>query len=275
MNEHARHHEVKETPAYQLTIVFHRHGPKQGVGGPLTVEGRERTEEVFDDAYAGVPSEASEGVDVVYSNLHEIDPSASRAKQTADTAMVSMRSRGEKVRSVSADDRLSEGQMAKHEEFIHSLGGRSGKYLKGWMELETSPIEGVKTGKETAAGVAGWVLEKIAGLQESGRTQEIEAFTHGPVLAAFLLRLEELTGQSILPDNWMQQEIKNEVGEVVQPKMSPMRTHLEFLSSFNLSTDARNPDVFMVNFKSKSISAPLELLRQMAGEEEAQKELAA
>ena len=193
--------ESKELPSYQLTVVMHRHGPKVGVAGPLTGEGRERSQEVFDDAYAGIASDTDEGVDVVYSDLHLVDPNAKRAKETADVAMASMRQRGEKVRSVTTDERLSEGQMSKHEAFIESLGGRSGKYLKGWMELEQSPIKGVKTGKETAAGVAEWMLEKIIDLQQRGRTQEIEAFSHGPVLAAFLLRLEELTGQSILPDN--------------------------------------------------------------------------
>ena len=68
--------ESKEVVKYKLNIVIHRHGPKQGINGPLSDEGKELTEGYFTEAYENVDMNSSSGgVDIESSPIH-------RAEQT-------------------------------------------------------------------------------------------------------------------------------------------------------------------------------------------------
>lgn len=237
--------ETEKIPDFSLTVVVHRHGPKEGQNGPLKESGKEEVREYFSDAYEGVVQDDEEtgGVDIVHSPIL-------RAAQTANIEAEVIRSRGGKVKSVSVENRLNEGELSRYEEKMKQLGGGKGKWLNGWMALTERPEPDVKTGKETAAGVAEWLLELADARKKSGGAQEVEAISHFPVLAAFLMRLHETSGLPILPDDWMQ--------------TSPAWTHLDLLRYFTFSVDKQSGDTFRIFFHGKSHQVPMDVLREMA-----------
>jgi broad specificity phosphatase PhoE len=237
--------EYKDRPAFELTVVMHRHGPKEGQNGPLKESGKEEVETSFDDAYEGVAldDEATGGVDIVYSPID-------RTRQTGAIAAAGIRRRGGVVKSIGPDDRLNEGEISRYEDQLkEKLGGGKGRWLNGWMQLENRPMPDVKTGKESAADVADWLLELIQNKKKAGGAQEVEAFSHYPVMAGFLMRLEEVSGKKILPDNWMEP--------------SPAWSHLDFLSSFAVHTDARMNNRFMIAFSGNRVELPVSVLEDM------------
>ena len=251
MNQHAEQflsREVREQIPFSFTMVVHRHGPKEGAAGALTNEGKERTREYFDDAYENVAHDSAvDGVDVLASSI-------GRSQQTASLELESLRQRGVDVKSFTVDERLSEGGLAKYEEAVKALGGRKGKWIAGWMALDERPMPDVKTGKEAAQDFAALLLEKVLARKQEGGSQEIEAFSHGTVMAAFLLTLQEKLGERIMPDNWME--------------LSPMRSHLDYLTSFNVHMDQASDDKISIFFHGKSVQLPLETLREMVGVQE-------
>src|SRR5438552_778210 len=117
--------ESKENLKYEINIVVHRHGPKEGIAGPLSGEGEKATEDYFADAYENVAfDDKAGGVDIEHSPI-------GRTKKTAEIyANIVRRDGVGKIKSTRADERLSEGNIAEHLDLIDQYGGRGGKWHK-------------------------------------------------------------------------------------------------------------------------------------------------
>jgi broad specificity phosphatase PhoE len=217
------------------------------MAGPLSSEGESMTEEYFADAYKGITfDEAAGGADIEYSPV-------SRTQKTAEIySNVVIKYGIGTVKSSRADERLSEGSVAEHPNLIENFGGREGRWLKGWMEAKDRPLPDVKTGSEAAADFSEWLLAKVSTRQREGRKQEIDAFSHGPVMAAFLLKLEEKLGQEILPKNWQDKNI--------------FESSLNYLNYMNFHADSSRPDTLSLFFGEKKIEIPISSLQELVRE---------
>jgi len=234
-----QHIESKEKPDFRISIGVHRHGPKEGIAGHLSSEGKQLTEDYF--TFVSDEEEIG-GVDVEHSPV-------GRTQETAQifSDVISRKQGNEKIKSNRADERLSEGDVAEHPELIEEYGGRGGKWIKGWMEAERRSIPNVKTGKETAADFADWLLSKISDRQKQGGAQEIQAFSHGPVMVAFIAKLEEKTGEKILPEN-----LEIFIGS--------------YLSFMSFNADSAHPDIVNFSFGNKKLEIPFSILQELIKE---------
>lgn len=239
--------ESKEKPDFEISIIVHRHGPKEGIAGRLSSEGEELTEKYFTDAYKGIVfDDRTDGADVEYSPI-------GRAQKTAEIYSDIVRHYGiGNIRSSRTDERLSEGNIAEHPDLIEQYGGRGSMWLKGWMGAEKRPLPDVKTGKEAAADFADWLLSKIFNRAKEGGVQEVDAFSHGPVMVAFILKLEEKLGEKILPENIQDKNIFENI--------------FNYLSSMNFYTDSSRPNVIAFSFAGKKFDLPISLLQELVYE---------
>lgn len=233
-----QHIESKEKPDFKISIIVYRHGPKEGIAGPLSDEGKQMTKECFDF----VAEQGIGEVDVEHSPV-------GRAQETAEifSDAVTKKHGAEKIKSTQFDERLSEGDVAEHPDLIDEYGGRGGKWIKGWMEAEKRSLPEVKTGKETAADFTDWVLSKISDRQQQGGTQEVQAFSHGPVMVAFIAKLEEKLGEKILP---------KDLGIFIGSYLSLMDFH----------ADSSRPDIVSFSFGSKKFEVPVSILQELVRE---------
>lgn len=238
-------HESKESLDYRLSLTIHRHGPKIGAEGPLSEEGKEVTEEFFNNAYDGITMDTN-GTKVEHSPIH-------RAKETALLYSQSIERTGSgKTDSITEDERLSEGGVAENKEVLQQLlekYGRGGRWVKGWLDMKERPSPEVKTGAEAVADFSSWLLEKVDKSKKRGGEQEIDAFSHGPVILAFLIRLQEKSGQQILPEGWEDQDVFSK--------------SLNYLSSLQIWTDSNNPEIVTIGFSGKNFIIPIEVIEKL------------
>ena len=107
--------EFKERlPEYKLGIIVHRHGPKSGMAGPLSAEGKIISEDYCPEAYKGIvlAKYHKEGVDIEHSPI-------GRTKETSDIySNIVKKYNDAKINSVTEDERLSEGTVAEYPDLI-------------------------------------------------------------------------------------------------------------------------------------------------------------
>lgn len=233
--------EQKELP-FQLTIVLHRHGEKASIAGDLSEFGKEQAAQYFQEAYKGVALDLDEG--------QGVDVESSPIGRTTQTALLSSENSGGKIRSFKFDERLSEGPVAHHLDLINSWGGTGGRWIGPWMALRERPHPDVKTGQEAVRGFLKWLLEKIEKRQKEGGTQEIDAFSHFPIMMAFLMKVEEITGQKLLSDGW--QSVDNATQLV------------NFLESINVRVDSTNKNEVQMSYRGQLVRIPLKALEKAA-----------
>ena len=254
--------ELKERQkSYRLLFILSRHGPKIGVNGSLSPEGFEQTKEVHRGRYtSGAPTEE---MDVVVSPIF-------RTWETGQAATSALLEHEGQLGDVDVDARLTEGVLSENEDRVNEIGrltggpdGRHGRMLVAWLTLEKRLANWpeMMLASEAAANVANVILERIDKQKKKGGNKKVEAFSHGPVLAAFLDRLEQLSGQQILPADWKEQAVHG-----VGKETSPMWTIFDFNSHVALSTSSDKPEEFTLEFTGKSIKVPLHVLREMAAQ---------
>ncbi len=241
---------LEKKPKYKLNIIVHRHGPKQGEDGPLSEEGKQVTRDYFENAYEGVSMDSSSGgIDIVHSPINRTQQTASIYSQVVEQTNSGV------IKSEAADDRLSEGGIAENKEVLGKLlqeYGAGGKWIIGWLKMEYRPSPEIKSGQEAVADFSKWILDKVSDSSRKGGSQEIDAFSHGPVMAAFLLKLQEKLGLSILPENWQEKKIFENV--------------LNYLSSMNLWTDSDMAGTIQLNFAGNKIEVPIKALNELVEE---------
>ncbi len=230
--------EKKEQLPFKIGIVVHRHGPKASIAGPLSTEGKQVTKEYFDFVAAQGVGE----IDIEHSPIN-------RTQETAEIfsdAVIGQHG-PEKIKSVKFDERLSEGGIAEHPDLIEAYGGRGAKWIAGWMQASKRPSPEVKTGKETAADFTDWILSKISDRQLKGGEQEVQTFSHAPVMVAFILKLEEKIGDKILPE-----DLSLFIGS--------------YLSVMDFNADSSQPDIMKFSFGDRTFEIPVSVLREIVVE---------
>ncbi len=235
--------EKQEKQDFKLTIVVHRHGEKASLAGGLSERGKEETANYFSNAYQGVPLDLPEGqgVDVEHSPID----------RTEQTALLSAHYSGPKVDSIHIDERLSEGKVAHHKELMDAWGGLGGRWIPNWMNLKERPASDVKTAEEVVKDFSQWLLEKITARRQIGGTQEIDAFSHYPVMIAFLIKLEEQFSIKLLPEGWQKEKDSSKL--------------VNFLESFNFFIDSKNSKVVSFSFRGQKLEIPLSAIEHLAG----------
>ncbi|NQV87973.1 MAG: hypothetical protein HQ402_00260 [Parcubacteria group bacterium] len=242
--------ESKENLKYSINIIIHRHGPKQDIDGPLSEEGKKLTGDYFDEAYENITMDSSSGgIDIESSPIH-------RAEQTGQIYSTAIKRAGlGEIKSNKTDERLSEGGIAENKDVFDKLKEKYPKgseWLRGWLEMESRPTPEIKTGKEAVADFSSWILDKILSNKEKGGYQEVDAFSHGPVMAVFIIKLEEKLKIKLLPDNWQDTKIWNNV--------------LNYFSGIHLWADSNTPDIVNLSFADSKIEIPISTLEELATE---------
>ncbi|MEK9157365.1 MAG: hypothetical protein AAB448_04555 [Patescibacteria group bacterium] len=260
--------------SYEFQFTLYRHGPKTSVNGDLSEAGWQKTKDFHAERYDKGLADV-EKVDLIVSPIFRTWGTG----QAATAALVE-RMGEEGLGEVGVDERLTEGVLSENEDRVNEIGrltggpdGRHGRMLVGWLGLE-KPLDNwpeMMTYKQAAGNIAELILERVLLRKEAGGNQKLEAFSHGPVLAAFIVRLEELSGQKLLPQDWKEQAVSGDqvpgISDEDKKKTSPMWTLFDFNSHAILRADSYAPEEFTVEFHGKTIRLSLDVLREMAGQE--------
>jgi broad specificity phosphatase PhoE len=243
-------HTSKIVKNYDLSITITRHGPKESFEGPLSEEGKS----LVHNHYSGIlnNTKLTSGIcrKVVSSPIH-------RAKQTAQIYK-SIIEKHFKIESdeISEDERLSEKNLL---EFIDLLPPyKKDDWFRYWYTIQEKPGKDVPTGNDAVRGFADWILEQLDKQRESGGVAEIDAFSHGPVMAAFMLKLEEILGVTILSPN-------NSGGDRlrIDKLFAISNGDFKYLSNINIQNDSKHPGKIKLNFKEVRMELPLAAIIRM------------
>jgi broad specificity phosphatase PhoE len=236
--------EHKDKPVWRVWIHVQRHGEKEGDSGGLSERGAEEAREYYREAYKGT----SAGV------VWEVESSPiDRAEQTAQLYVEAKGELGGSAEFLGTDERLSEGTVSRHSDIqAEHLGGKGGRWMRGFMDLNERLPEApdMKIGKEVASEFAQWLLEKINAGVGDHQSKNISAFSHGTVMAAFILSLQERFGMDILPVDWKEKNI--------------FRTMLPYLSYVNFDIDSLHPESVDMYFLEKKYSIPKRVIEKIA-----------
>lgn len=177
------------TKEYELNITIIRHGPKDGFAGPITETSKGIIRQHFASLYQSLLINAATLRQLVSSPIE-------RAKETALIFEEVMRKEGISPVVLEIDDRLSENNLI---DFRDSLSPSLRKdWFRYWYRATERPEPEIAIGKEGINKFAEWILEKLHDQQQRGGCLRIDAFSHGPLMAGFILQVEEKIGKEIL-----------------------------------------------------------------------------
>ncbi|HRZ30289.1 MAG TPA: histidine phosphatase family protein [Candidatus Paceibacterota bacterium] len=225
---------------YSLSITLTRHGAKKSIDGGLSEQGREEAGQYFTEAYEGIPLDQAIEREVISSSKERAVETATQYQGALDKAY------GTQAVVHTVDDRLSESDFVK---FASNLPEEEkGDVIKLWLE---SP-----RGKENLHNFVEWLLEKIVFQKEEGGKKEIDAFSHGPLMAIFIIEIEKRLGVNILTikhgqDNY---SIKNLAG---------YGSKLGFLKNINITMSSERPNEFKLVYNGQSYQIPVKILKDI------------
>lgn len=182
--------ESKEVPDFDLAVTITRHGPKQGMDGPLSEQGAQETEEYFSDAYENVAIDTDRKRRVIASPKE-------RASQTARVYQkVLERNNGVEPVEVETEEFLNEGDIMA---FYDSLSANEQKnWFKYWHDGSKELPPNAPDFKNVVRDFSSWLLKEINTAKTTGGNLDIDAFSHGPLMGAVLLSLEDELGEEII-----------------------------------------------------------------------------
>jgi len=228
--------ESKERPSFNLDITVTRHGPKSFISSDLSPEGKDDTRTYFQEAYDGVILDEQADLRIEHSSIK-------RTAQTAGIFKTAINNKSELI----VDERLSEGSIAKDLKVIEKLGG-PGKWIEPWTKLDKSPAPGVKSGKEAVRQFCDWLIDKINNAKNVGGKKEVDAFSHMPVMIAFLAKVQQETGVQLLEESW---------GDKVQ-----VNNMIRYLDQIQIHADSRTPDIATLRFNDKMVEISIQDIRR-------------
>jgi broad specificity phosphatase PhoE len=228
---------------YELNISVTRHGPKESLGGSLSSEGKESVLRYYQQAWHNLPAKSDTPRKLISSPIN-------RAVQTANIfKLVLQQKSGNSLANleVEMDERLSEKDLIG---FIGRLEPHQTEWFEAWYISDF--------GKQAVAEFSAWVLEQIENQKLSGGSLEIDAFSHGPVMAAFALHMEDALGQKLLEEAGPNQS-RFDITKLFSGDKSPFG----YLGIINLATSSKNPDFINISVDDKVLSAPVDILRNI------------
>lgn len=243
MNDREANLERHEHPKdFELFISITRHGPKAGLQSEdLSATGKQDVADYFLEAYKNVSIDNKNRKQVVSSRIK-------RVIQTAQTAEHSLQSYNEaKPIEIELDERISEQGI---DALVRALPEERRNYwFQYWYQSELMPT--------AVSNFTDWILEKIEAAKNQGGTIEIDAYSHGPLMAAFLLKLEDNLGVQITGQD------KNDPSRFGSDKLFGTGGEFDILSNFNIQMDSKNPEFIRIIFHGRSTDVPIRALKEM------------
>ncbi len=224
-----------------LFITITRHGPKQGFDGRLSAQGRDAVKNFYNSIFSSAI--AMPAPDIVVS---------SPIPRAVETAEIYHEAVIEKFPlsdlPLVQDERLSEKDTV---EFVKELPlGHQADWFRYWYQSEV--------GKFAVSDFAKWILQQINQHSDDLAEFRIAAFSHGPVMAAFILRLEDILDTTImLPTREGQDRLDFE------KLFGAENGDFDFLSTLKIEFLTQWPETTIVSFGDTSIRVPLTTLVQL------------
>ncbi len=244
--------ESKEAPDFDLAITITRHGPKQGMDGPLSEQGEQETEEYFSDAYENVAIDTARKRRVIASPKE-------RSNQTARIYQkVLERNNGVEPVEVETEEFLNEGDIMA---FYDSLSKDEQKnWFKYWHDGSKELPPNAPDFKNVVRDFSSWLLKEITTAKTIGGNLDIDAFSHGPLMGAVLLSLEDELGEEIItsPNAGDNRIYRTKIFDLYQGQ-------LRALQNINFYINSKDPKNIKLNFLNKTISIPIEIFERFAG----------
>ncbi len=223
---------------YSLSVTLTRHGVKEGMDSGLSEEGKIETRDYYMDVYRGVPID--EGVE-----REVVSSSKDRAIETADIYQKTLTMmHGTKQVLPKIDDRLGESNAANFAE--QQPEKERENWFKNWLESAE--------GKNAVRGFVEWLLENIHNQQKNGGKKDIDAFSHAPLMAGFIIELEKRLGINILTT-------KGSGDTYSRKNLAGYDSKMGYLTNINILTSSENPDSINLIYAGKTYKIPIEILR--------------
>ena len=242
----------EKEPDFELAICITRHGPKEGIHGPLSKEGKEITENYFTEAYENVPIDKSVKRKIISSP-------EKRTIKTADTYQrVLEKNHGVSPVETELVDFLNEGDLMsfyetlrdnkeKREKWIEYIAGKNNDFPPGTPDL-----------KPIVKNFSIWLVNEIKNIKINGGKLDIDGFSHGPVIGGVLLGIQKELGIEILPplpkkeDRKDYLSIKNLFGKITE------------LTNINFFISSKEPNIIKLHALGKDISVSISVFEKFA-----------
>lgn len=240
--------------SYYLNNYIFRHAAKEGMNGPLSMDGAVKAHQLFSQALELFPLVARNpnkhggdlrlGVDFSWTPMM-------RGEQTADVAIDQYRSTSlASVRVCGSDRRLSEGEIADHPELIKGPE-KAERWVKDFLETEGKGWpQGVKTGKEAASGLANLVMERIRFCQETSSYYNWIDIANGLTVIAYLYWLGKL---------WEKEIIKIELSDTAS-----LNRTIPYLGHVRLRNHYQRKQILWIDYRGHRYDTPVGLTQVMA-----------
>lgn len=224
---------------HHIVINITRHGPKESLGGPLTSEGKKRVESHYTALYRNKNKHALAQRKLVSSPVHRAIETANIYKEISELFLNLPPIVLEK------DTRLSEQGLVDFVE--HLPEDKKFDWFRHWFD---SAI-----GKQAIKEFSCWIIEQLQNHKNDSRNVQIDAFSHGPVMAGFVLHLEELTNINMLRLSRSTDD-KLSLEELFNNATAPFN----YLSTIQIRYNSSNPKFFDIQILEKVFSIDLQLL---------------
>lgn len=242
----------ENAPDFDLAITITRHGPKQGQDGPLSEEGKQETDEYFSDAYENVSIDTSRKRRVLASPKE-------RAGQTARIYQrVLERNNGVDPVEIETEEFLNEGDVMI---FINSLSEEEQKnWFKYWRDESKELPSNAPSFKNVVQNFSLWLLKEINTIKNTGGNLDIDAFSHGPLMGAILISLEDELEEDIVTSP------NAKSGRIDRIKILDIYNgQLRSLQNINFYINSKNPNIIKLSVLGKIISIPIKVFEKFAG----------
>lgn len=243
----------KKLKDYELFVTVTRHGPKKSFSGPLTEDGKREIEGYFIYSY-----KANSITQQTQRRL--VSSPVGRSLETAQIYEAVME-KHHHMRPVplEQDPRLSEHNVEDFKNYLPPSDKED--WFSYWYRATKRPNPNISIGREAIKEFAQWLLEQITIQQDRGGSLRIEAFSHGPVMAGFILRLEEKQDIQIL------NPLKKGQSRLEFDKLfGNEESEFGFLGNISFCSSSDDPDNFYLMIRGKIITAPLKTLAEISQE---------
>lgn len=242
----------ENTPDFDLAITITRHGPKQGQDGPLSEEGKQETDEYFSDAYENVSIDTSRKQRVLASPKERADQTARIYQRVLE------RNNGVDPVEIETEEFLNEGDVMI---FINSLSEEEQKnWFKYWKDGSKKLPPNAPSFKNVVRDFSLWLLKEINAIKTAGGNLDIDTFSHGPLMAAVLLSLEDELGEEIITSP---NAGDNRIDRI--KILDLYNGQLRALQNINFYINSKDPDTIRLSVLGKIISVPIEIFEKFAG----------
>ena len=178
-----------------------------------------------------------------------VSSKVNRVVQSANVAEQNMQAySGAEKLAIEQDDRISEIDVNK---FVDNL---SEEDKKDWFKLWFKSDEG----KKAVANFCDWILDQIDQSKNKGGKIEVDAYSHGPLMAAFMFELEDFLGKRIITEENISDEQR-----LNRNRIFGADGVFDFVTNVNIHAKSSEPNSIKILFKGKEARVDLNAVRQL------------